>query len=412
MVTIDLNYKVDLAEPIKPRTLDAPLFYADSQAHRINVEVVKKGIAADLTNFECKGYIVKEETNQTIPFDPEYCSIEDNVASVTLPILAYSFTGRCYIVIRLIGQDGTVNEDTMITIFAAYSWVANGITGNVEVPDTYPLNIETLEQTINAKMTEVDQKITEVNTAVQAANTAASAARSAASHAVVYDSAQTLSASEKKVARANIGTTYITDGWNLLTTVANVNGSGAFRDRAFEIEGCRFSKKKAGTGSNATSPYFGVPLLGNVFRPFTFTAASTESVDINAGLLQNAEETDFVKIPPHLYSSNLNKLRIRFVVNDLTSTGNAGKNHSRYLFATMDGEGNVERSPSGIVYGYQAPFTGFWDRPVSFWDWPSGYESDYATFWDKALANGNFALYYFNTNSMGGSDVDITFSMY
>lgn len=165
MIMIDLNYTVDLARPVEPKTLTGPLYYGDKQAHRVNVKVLRNGVAVDLTGVSCYAFLVWEETNETFEIEPDFrsVSVSDSTASVVLPEEVYSRTGRCYLLIQLrLG-------DSVNTVLALYGNITHGRTGIIIIPETSHLDIDAIEALLD-----------DMQTALTNAQAAASEARAAA----------------------------------------------------------------------------------------------------------------------------------------------------------------------------------------------------------------------------------------
>ena len=183
MNPIELNYTVDLAKPDNQiKTLSQPLFYGDKQAHTINVAVTRNGEAENIEDMTCVGYIVFEETGQTLAL-PDTSSTSGNIASVTLDENAYLMTGRACVIVRL------SNLAMTTTVLALYCWISTGVTDETYAPSASRLNYD-----------EIVALIGDCEDATDAAQSAL-----AQVSAVVSYTAQTPTAAQRAQARENIG---------------------------------------------------------------------------------------------------------------------------------------------------------------------------------------------------------------
>ena len=184
-----------LREPTQPIQLPQPLAWNNAQAHAFRYHVTNDdGTAADLTGIGVTGNFTVDGHDTISPITG---TITGNTAEIILPAACYAYHGRYTFEMNLTksGQTRTV------------MWVEGRVskkrTDAIVDPGTPVTNIETAIGNANAAATSATN-------AASAATSAASAATSAASHAVRYDEAQSLTASQKQQVHTNIGLEFAT----------------------------------------------------------------------------------------------------------------------------------------------------------------------------------------------------------
>ena len=185
--------KIDLAkEPDKKQAATYALAYpGDNSAHTWQVEVYNNGQPVNIEDGDITGYFLRPDGETVVMDGGGY----DNIAMVSLPPEVYAYQGIVKAGMRLTYTYGrSVTLDAMLlNILPTYD---SGV--YVDPGDAIPTIADLLAQ-------------------ISAMQTATAAANAAATKAVRYDSAQSLTATQKAQALSNLGLTAVDDGEGNIT---------------------------------------------------------------------------------------------------------------------------------------------------------------------------------------------------
>ena len=154
MAVFETVLRSDLTQPVQVKQLSGNLFSADNNGNRITVEVTRNGEPVELSGL-VSGYVIRAD-GQTV-YIPG--TIEENTASIVLPISAYAIVGNVSIVIKV----GTT------TVGACTAYVHRTTTDTIVDPAHVMPSIEELLQIID----DCEQATIDANAAAQLANTKA-----------------------------------------------------------------------------------------------------------------------------------------------------------------------------------------------------------------------------------------------
>ena len=145
MATIQTNLTCELQKAVKVQYLDGNLFSQDAQANQINVAVFDNGEPATISG-TVTADIIRADGGTVAATGG---TIEDNVASITMPSAAYAIPGVCSIVIKLTSSGVTTS------IAAVVANVYESSTDTVIDPGTIIPSVTTLISAIETAVASI-----------------------------------------------------------------------------------------------------------------------------------------------------------------------------------------------------------------------------------------------------------------
>lgn len=186
-----IPHTVDLAKPAPaisdPYTL---MFPGDENAHVWQITVLNNGEAADLSGGTATGYFLRPDGNTVTIVG----TISNNVISVTLDATVYAYVGWVKAAVRWSVSGNTVTLD--LRLFEIKPQIDSG--SYIDPGEVIP-------------------SIAELLAAIEDMEDATEAAEAAATKSVRYDTAQSLTSTQKAQALANLGLTAVDDGEGNIT---------------------------------------------------------------------------------------------------------------------------------------------------------------------------------------------------
>lgn len=238
-----VNRSAKLTERTKKIVLSEPLAYDNSYAHSMRATLFNDDeTPADLTGVSSVASMYRSDGRTVSPING---TVSGNVAEVILPPSCYVSPGLFKFTMNLFKATEVTEEtdefssleDYVVGDVVVYDGVvfrfkephsAGEWTGDDVLPDGAYRTILWVEGYVERNISDelvdpghpvgnIANAIASAQNAAQEAYLAAADARSAASHSVIYDNTQSLTASQKAVARSNIGLTYTDDGEGNIT---------------------------------------------------------------------------------------------------------------------------------------------------------------------------------------------------
>lgn len=226
----ELNYEVDLSQPVLTQALKQPLFYSDSAAHELIITLKDGAFPSGVSGYV---YFVHMNTStterQVLDFN------EGNyVCSVEFPAVVYNTLGPISIVVQLV--DG--EEKTTILALAG---------------EVRPSKSDTVVDCSGIVLPDVDDLIAQIDQIQQEIGSSQDFITNAA-NSVRYNETQSLTASQKLIARGNIDAS------------------------SFSQDSCEWLYTNIfGNNDNWTAKYSGTTLITKSGRLFTMTGTGTNN---------------------------------------------------------------------------------------------------------------------------------------
>lgn len=199
-----VNHARKLSTPTRKVQMAEPLAYSNTLAHSFRFTAfTDDDEEADLTGAGVVGNFLKADGDTITPI---IGTASGNVAEVILPESCYLTPGRFKFTMDI--TEGSTTRTAM--------WIEGIVEKNISGTIIDP---GTPEGNISQAIGRANDAANDANRAASDANSAASAANAAASHAVRYDEAQSLTASQQTQARGNIGAANVAVDGTMLVIV-------------------------------------------------------------------------------------------------------------------------------------------------------------------------------------------------
>ena len=118
MITIELTRQTDLSQPLRMETLRQPLYCGDSEAHCVQVHLVRSGEAVDVSGCGAAGYFLRAD-GATVVIPGQ---VTGSVASLTWPRACYEVPGQFSFILRLTDAEGV--QQTILALQGSVSLTA------------------------------------------------------------------------------------------------------------------------------------------------------------------------------------------------------------------------------------------------------------------------------------------------